>query len=182
MSMRAPVPPPLLLPVVLLAAAACGGGDLTLPGPGDPSALRKVAGDEQQGLPGEPLSDPLVVELVDGLGRPVPRAHVVFRFTDELPDAEVDPATAATDDDGRALARARLGSREGSQGIEAFVVVPGEDLRVRFSLTARAEDKGDDAAGGDGGGGGDDPDDGDDGDDGGGGRGGKGGKGKDGKG
>jgi hypothetical protein len=135
---------PLLLRFLVLAVAACGGGDLTLPGPGDPSALRKVAGDEQQGLPGEPLSNPLVVELVDGLGRPVPRADVVFRFTDELPDADVDPATAATDDDGRALARARLGSREGSQAIEAYVAVPGEDLRVRFTLTARAEDDGDD--------------------------------------
>jgi hypothetical protein len=159
----------MFLPVVLLAAG-CGGGDLTLPGPGDPSELRKVAGDEQEGLPGETLTDPLVVELVDGLGRPVPGAHVAFRFTDELPDAEVDPATAATDEEGRALAHARLGTQEGSQGIEAFVVVPGEDLRVRFSLTARAEDDG----------GNDNPDDGDGGD--GGDGGGHGGKGKGGKG
>lgn len=124
------------------AAAACGGDDLTLPGPGDPAALRIVAGDDQRGLLGEPLSDPLVVQLVDVEGLPIAGRAVVFRFTDDVPDATVEPGSVPTDADGQASVRARLGRREGSQGIEALVPVSGEDLRVRFRLTALTPDDG----------------------------------------
>ena len=119
-----------------LPVAACGGGGLTLPGPGDPVALTILAGDEQHGPVGEALTDPLVVELVDGDGLPVAGRDVVFRFIDDYPEASVDPGSAATDSAGRAAVYARLGRQEGSQAIEALVAVPGEDLRVRFRLTA----------------------------------------------
>jgi hypothetical protein len=119
-----------------LPAVACGGADLTLPGPGDPAALTIVGGDDQRGTLGEPLSEPLVVQLVDGAGTPVGGRDVVFRFTDDLPDAAVEPGQAPTDTAGRASVRARLGRREGLQAIEALVTAPGEDLRVRFRLTA----------------------------------------------
>jgi hypothetical protein len=133
---------PLLLSI---PAAACGGGDLTLPGPGNPAVLRIIAGDDQRGPVGEALADPLVVELVDAEGLPVEGRAVVFRFTDDVPDATIDPASAPTDADGHATVRARLGRRAGSQGIEALVPVPGEDLRVRFRLTALPADDGGDA-------------------------------------
>src|SRR4051812_36368463 len=136
--MRAPSLP-LFLPI---AIAACGGTDLTLPGPGDPATLAIVAGDGQRGPQGELVSDPLVVELRDGEGQPVPRREVAFRFLDEVPEAAVDPGDSATDGQGRASVRARLGRRAGKQAIEAVVPTPGEDLRVRFSLTALAEDTG----------------------------------------
>jgi hypothetical protein len=127
-----------------MPAAACGGDDLTLPGPGEPAALRIVAGDQQRGLLGEALTEPLVVQLVDVEGLPVEGRAVAFRFTDEVPDAAIDPASAPTDADGHAAVRARLGRRAGSQGIEALVPAPGEDLRVRFRLTALRPDDGDD--------------------------------------
>jgi hypothetical protein len=123
-----------------MLAAACGGADLTLPGPGEPAALTIVAGDEQQALLGEALADPLVVQLVDGEGMPVEGRDVVFRFTDDLPDAAVDPGSVPTNSLGHAAVRARLGRREGSQAIEALVAVPGEDLRVRFQLTAMPQE------------------------------------------
>ena len=134
---------PLLLSI---PAAACGGDDLTLPGPGTPAALSIVAGDNQRGTLGEALTDPLVVQLVDTEGLPVEGRAVAFRFTDDVPDATIDPATASTDADGHATVRARLGRQAGPQGIEALVPVPGEDLRVRFRLTALPADDGGDGA------------------------------------
>ena len=128
--------------------AACGGGDLTLPGPGQPAALRIVAGDGQRGPLREALTDPLVVQLVDTEGLPIEGRAVVFQFTDDVPDAAIDPASAPTDADGHAAVRARLGRRAGSQAIEALVPAPGEDLRVRFRLTAMPPDDGDDGGAG----------------------------------
>jgi hypothetical protein len=170
LGMRVPTWSVLLL--LTVPAAGCGGNDLTLPGPGEPAALRIVAGDGQRGPLGEALTDPLVVQLVDIEGLPVEGQAVVFRFTDDVPDAAIDPASAPTNADGHAAVRARLGRRAGSQGIEAMVAGPGEDLRVRFRLTALSPDDGDDGGaapapppddgngegggGGDGGGGGGD--------------------------
>jgi len=110
-----------------LIAGACGGGDLTLPGPGSPATLTIIAGDGQSGSQGQPLADPLVVEVRDGEGRPLAGTNVAFRFTDSLPDALVDPGSAPTDLEGRATAHAQLGRRTGSQAIEAEVAVPGQD-------------------------------------------------------
>ena len=134
-----------VLILLSMPAAACGGDDLTLPGPGEPAALRIVAGDRQRGLLGEALANPLVVQLVDAEGLPIEGQAVVFRFTDDVPDATIDRASVPTDADGHAAVRARLGRRAGSQGIEALVPVSGEDLRVRFRLTALPPDDGDDA-------------------------------------
>jgi uncharacterized membrane protein YgcG len=172
------VPTWSVLLLLSIPPAACGGDDLTLPGPGEPAALSIVAGDGQRGPLGAALSDPLVVQLVDTEGLPVEGRAVVFRFTDDVPDAAIDPASAPTDADGHAAVRARLGRRAGSQGIEAVVPAPGEDLRVRFRLTALPLDDGDDGGAaapppddgnGDGGGGGGGGDDGGGGDSGGGG-------------
>jgi hypothetical protein len=127
---------------LLLLSAACGGGDLTLPGPGQPATLAIVAGDGQHGAQGQPLTDPLVVEVLDRDSVPVAGTDVGFRFTDDVPGAAVDPGTTLTDGQGRASARVQLGSRAGAQPIEALVAMPGQDLRVRFQLTALANDGG----------------------------------------
>ncbi len=92
-----------------------------------------------------------MVQLADGDGLPVAGHDVVFRFTDDLPDAAVDPGSATTDAAGQAGVRARLGSQAGSQAIEAVVAVPGQDLRVRFRLTATSVDAADGSDGGSGG-------------------------------
>ena len=119
-------------------AVGCGG-DLTLPGSGEPAALSIVSGDDQSATVGEALSSPLVVQLADARGHPVLGAIVTFRFSDDPPDAAVDPSAPATDSLGQASANARLGSTPGSQPIDAQVAMPGEDLQVRFRLTALAK-------------------------------------------
>ena len=144
--MRTPSSVAVLLPLAVLAAA-CGGADLTLPGANDPATLTIVAGDGQRGVPGERLPQPLIVGLADADGRPVEGAAVQFRFTDEYPDASVDPGTTPTDSQGHAEVSARLGRREGLQALEALVAAPGEDLRVRFRLTALKQDDGADPPG-----------------------------------
>ena len=131
----------LALPL-LITLAACGAGDLTLPGPGDPARLAIVAGDNQQAEPGALVPDPLVVELLDVDGLPVAGRIVAFRFLDDLTGAAVDPEQGSTDSLGRVAAHARLGQQTGAQAIEAFVTTPGEDLRVRFGLRAKAPDNG----------------------------------------
>jgi hypothetical protein len=139
----------LLLPLLLFSGVAgCGAGDLTLPGPGEPASLTIVGGNRQQGAPGEVVPEPLIVELVDGIGHPVSGRVVAFQFLDPVDGAAVDPGTGATDAAGRVSVRARLGQETGAQPLDAFVARPGEDLRVRFDLRATAPDPG----GGDGGG------------------------------
>src|SRR6476659_3758948 len=143
-----------VLPFAVLSAA-CGGDDLTLPGPGDPATLSIISGDGQSGTVGEAVPQPLVVQLSDGAGHPIAGATVTFQFSDSLPDAAVDPVAPATDTLGQAAANARLGTVPGDQAIEAQVVRPGQDLQVRFRLTAVAKPPagGGDQAGGGGNGG-----------------------------
>jgi len=136
---------------MVAAAVGCGGDDLTLPGSAEPATLSIVSGDEQSATVGQALSSPLVVRLADTRGQPVPGAIVTFRFSDDPPDAAVDPSAPATDSLGQASANARLGSTPGSQPIDAQVAMPGQDLQVRFRLTALAKDP---PGGGQGGGGG----------------------------
>jgi len=144
-----------VLPFAVLSAA-CGGDDLTLPGPGDPATLSIISGDGQSGTVGEAVPQPLVVQLSDGAGHPIAGATVTFQFSDSLPDAAVDPVAPATDTLGQAAASARLGTVPGDQAIEAQVARPGQDLQVRFRLTAVAKPPagGGDQAGGGGDGGG----------------------------
>jgi hypothetical protein len=143
-----------VLPFAVLAIA-CGGEDLTLPGAGDPATLAIISGNGQSGTVGEAVSQPLVVQLSDGAGHPIAGATVTFQFSDSLPDAAVDPVAPATDTLGQAAASARLGTVPGDQAIEAEVVRPGQDLQVRFRLTAVAKPPagGGDQAGGGGNGG-----------------------------
>ena len=131
----------------------CGGGSLTLPDDGSPAALRAVSGDGQQGTVGSKLDDPLVVKLTDASSRPIAGVSVVFQFTTEAPDAEVDPE-AATDSDGLASAEVRLGTSTGPHQIEARVAAAA-GLRATFVVTALEQDRGRRDNGGHGGGDGD---------------------------
>jgi hypothetical protein len=129
------------LPVTMLALA-CGGEDLTLPSSGGrvPATLSIVSGDDQSATVGEALPAPLVVQLADANGLPVPGATVSFRFSTAFPDAVVDPDSPATDSVGLAAVNARLGTVPGDQPLQAQVVMPGQDLVVTFQLRALAKE------------------------------------------
>jgi hypothetical protein len=121
------------------------GSDLTLPGDGPPGGnppiddhtpaqLLAVSGDGQQARVGKRLDDPLVVRLTDQNGDPVSGVVVEFRFKNAIPEAELDPAAAETDEEGEASVEVRLGSIAGEHQVEAALAAP--DLRATFGITA----------------------------------------------
>jgi hypothetical protein len=123
--------------LVGVANAGCAVSDINLPSDGAPARIEVVSGDEQEATVGSQLPDPLIVRLTDAAARPVPGAVVVFRFENEVPEAEIDPDSDVTDSTGQASARVRLGTTSGVQRVEAR---PGAEvaagLRVTFDLTA----------------------------------------------
>lgn len=116
--------------------AGCAGDDLLLPKDGALAELRMVSGDQQRAPAGDPVEDPLIVEALDGVGRPVPGAVVVFEFVDPPSGAELVPANTQTDASGRASAEVTLGTPAGDQSVEARLDDPASELRVEFRLTA----------------------------------------------
>jgi hypothetical protein len=140
--------------------AGCASDDLLLPRDGEPAQLRIHSGDKQSAPAGDPVARPLVVETLDGAGRPVPGAVIVFAFVDPPSGAELEPANTETDTAGLASAAVTLGTPVGDQSVEATLDDPARDLTVQFQLTALqpsgggGDDGGDE--GGDGGGGGGD--------------------------
>lgn len=126
--------------VLATALTGCGGG-LTLPDDSFPAALRTVSGDGQQGTVGSKLDSPLVVKLTDASSRPIAGVPVVFQFKSDVPDAEVDPTEAETDNDGLASAEVRLGTSTGSHEVEARVASPAA-LSATFVVTAVERDRG----------------------------------------
>ncbi len=129
------------------ALTGCGGGSLTLPDDSFPAALQAVSGDGQQGTVGSRLDDPLVVKLTDASSRPIAGVPVVFQFKSDVPDAEVDPAEAATDNEGLASAQVRLGANTGSHQVEARVASAAE-LSATFVVTAVERESGKKGSGG----------------------------------
>ena len=142
--------------LLLLPAAGCTGDDLLLPDDRSPALLRAVSGDGQTAPVGTPVRHPLVVEVLDGAGRPVEGAVVVFGFVDPPTGAEIAPPVPETDASGRAAVEVTLGAPVGDQPVEARLDDPEAGLRVRFQLTAIRTTTG---GPGDGGGGDDDDDD-----------------------
>jgi hypothetical protein len=122
--------------VFISLVAGCGGDDLLLPEDGAPAELRMVTGDQQSAPAGDPVEHPLVVEALDGAGRPVPGAVVVFEFVEPPSGAELEPATTETGADGRASAEVTLGTPAGDQSVEARLDGPVNELKVQFRLTA----------------------------------------------
>jgi hypothetical protein len=121
------------------------GSDLTLPGDGPPGGnppiddhapaqLLAVSGDGQQARVGKRLDKPLVVRLTDQSGNPVSRVVVEFSFKDAIPEAELDPSAAETDEDGEASVEVRLGAIPGEHQVEAALTAT--DLRATFGITA----------------------------------------------
>lgn len=100
---------------------------------GNPSGVRVVSGNEQVGSPGEPLPQPLVVDVVDGSGNPVVGAAVTWVVT--AGGGSLDPATGTTDENGRASTTWVLGPGIGANTAQAIVSGVGQAV---FSATASA--------------------------------------------
>jgi hypothetical protein len=130
--------PARFLPTGFAAAAllSCGGGDLVLPSEGEPASITIVQGDSLTGRVGERLAEPLVIEVLDGVKRPVPSARVVI----DLTGASAEPDTLTTDELGMGTAEITLGSQIGETEGTVRVIAPESPAEVRagFTLVALA--------------------------------------------
>jgi hypothetical protein len=116
---------------------ACAGGNLNLPNDGNPVELTAVSGSGQEAKVGSLLPEPLVVRVTDAAQGPVAQVPLVFRFQEEFPDAEIEPASVETDSNGLAWVRVRLGTTTGPQTIEAILAQdPASEARATFGVTA----------------------------------------------
>jgi hypothetical protein len=112
-----------LLCLALPALVACGG-DLVLPAPsGEGVALLIADGDDQTGRVGEELPEPLVVSVKEG-GAPVADHAVAFSIVSAPAGVQLEPDTAFTAEDGRAITHVVLGPEMGAYEIAATLVVP----------------------------------------------------------
>jgi hypothetical protein len=104
-----------VLALSLLALACSGGGDD--PGPSGPvaSVLVKSSGDDQSGLPGAALPQPLEVRLTDQSG--VVMANVLVTFSTTA--GTVNPTAASTDTQGRARTLLTLPSQAATVTVTA---------------------------------------------------------------
>lgn len=96
--------------------------------------LRYVSGDGQAGQLGTQLSAPLILEVVDGEGKPMRDVRVEFEAT---ADGSTDPTDAMTDQDGQAQTQWTLGPAEEEQQVIARAV--GTAFTVTFRATAVPE-------------------------------------------
>ena len=76
-----------------------------------PDAIVKISGDNQSGRPGARLANPLVVEVIDENDDPVSGVTVNFAVT--AGGGSVSPASATTNNNGRAQTRLTLGDAPG---------------------------------------------------------------------
>ena len=114
---------------LLAAAAACSARSTRPPNPGAPAALLVVSGDGQDGAPGLPLSDSVVVQLVDSAGGGVPGLAV--QWSVQGGGGTVGPALDTTDAAGFARAGWILGSSGANQ-----LLVQSAGISTSFSATA----------------------------------------------
>ena len=106
-----------------------------------PAALLVASGDDQRGMAGSPLADPLVVRVDDGGGSPVEGAAV--GFSPEEGDGTADPDTAETGAGGLASTRWTLGPDSGAHSLRASLA---GGLSVEFTAWARPREPRPDSA------------------------------------
>ena len=95
--------------------AGCGDSGPTGPG-SRPAGMELLSGGAQRAVPGLPVAEPVVVRVVDSQGRPV--AGVTVAFTPAAGHGQADPASAATNADGRAASTWTLGAGIGVQSLQ----------------------------------------------------------------
>ena len=101
-----------------------------------PAEIEKISGDAQTAPAGSTLPAPLVVQVNDARGNPVPNATVVFTVADG--DGSTSISDALTGPDGRASASFTIGSSSGAaQAVSA--TVQSTELSVSFTAIAVAD-------------------------------------------
>jgi hypothetical protein len=121
--------------LALVTAAACGGDDLVLPSDNALARLELVRGNEQAAQAGSPLTDSLVVRLVDPAGTGIAGRAVTWTVSGGGGTAAPDSGT--TDSLGYASSRWTLGPLAGPNTLDAVVAGVGT---VRFRATGSADD------------------------------------------
>ena len=106
---------PLVLPMVCALLTACDGDVVEPPVTAVPSSVQVVAGDSQRAVQGLSLPDRVAVRVINALGQPV-SGHAV-NFTPAPGHGDAEPASATTDDDGRASTAWTLGTDPGQQSL-----------------------------------------------------------------
>ena len=130
----------LFLAAIPFAITLGCSGDLTLPtSSGVGVGLSILEGNGQTGTVGQELPKPLVVGVVSG-GAPVEGHKVAFVLTGDSTAGRLDPDTAVTGSDGRAVAHWVLGSEPGPHQVEARLVVsePAPPPMAVFAASAVA--------------------------------------------
>jgi hypothetical protein len=100
-----------------------------------PTEIEKVSGDAQTAPAGSTLPAPLVVQVNDARGNPVPNATVLFTVTEG--DGSTSSSTALTGPDGRASTIFTTGTVSGSAQIVS-ATIQTTALSVSFTATAAA--------------------------------------------
>ena len=98
-----------------------------------PLAFWIISGDKQQGLPGEALAKPFVVEVRDRSGEPLPGVLVTFSVT--AGGGTLSVTSATTESGGRAESILTLGPNPGTNTVEVGVT----GIQERQSVSAIAE-------------------------------------------
>ena len=98
-----------------------------------PKAFWIITGDKQQGLIGEPLPGPIIVEVRDQSGAPMPDVEVTFSVGSG--GGTLSVTSAMTDNDGRAESILTLGPDPGTNSVEVAV----KGIQEKQTVTAIAE-------------------------------------------
>ena len=100
-----------------------------------PKTFVIISGENQQGLPGAPLVNPFVVEILDPSDNPLPGVQVTFSVTSG--GGRLSATTLTTDSDGRAENTLTLGPNPGANtvtvsvaGIQEEITVTAEGIRT----------------------------------------------------
>lgn len=96
--------------------------------------LTLISGKDQKGTVGQPLSEPLVVAVVDSFGHPVSEVPVSFQV--EEGDGEISPGNVVTGDSGRASTTWTLGT-----SVQESQLVSASLPKSNHSIFFRAEPK-----------------------------------------
>ncbi len=126
----------LVIAVGLSAATSACGGGIVLPDENQAAAITIESGDGQNAPAGATLGQPLVIRVVDDLGRSVQGQTVVF--TVQSGGGSVDPASIRTGSDGRAGVTWTLGAAAGQQQVQALAQGDGAPANLSVSFTATA--------------------------------------------